>query len=801
MKLVYISLLFVLGIYSGSYFYVPPGYGLVIIAALPFIAVAIQITKRALHIRRVGIATVVVACIIAFLLGATRFAAVPSGDDLQRYVGQDTVSVTGVIRDEPESANASVKLILSVKEVDGEPASGTMLVRTARYPTFQYGDLLNVTGELELPPDNLNGFQYRTYLESQGIYTSMFFPNVELIAEGQGPQPLQAIHSLRHSLGESLRQSLPEPESSLARGILLGLRGDIPDSLNEAFQLSGTTHILAISGQNMAIIAGIVLSIASRIFGKRRPTYFIITLAVLWIYALLAGLSSPVLRAVIMVSVYLLGIYLGRQSSGLTAVAFSASVMIAVNPKILWQISFQLSFAAVIGLMVLTPAIQDWLARARMPRTVAESLAVGLGAILATLPLTAYYFGYTSLVTLPATFFASLVLPAVIVITAIVAIAGLVWMPGARVVAWIDWLLLKYFILVVQGFAAIPHASVTISQVKPWLIYTYYGLLAAIRWLFLKLGRRFPREEVPASVIGFLPMPTKMKWCVASLTTIAVMVWAVVFTGPDRGDLRVSFIDVGQGDSILISSPSCRYVLIDGGTNPEKTCLALGEALPFWEHRIDMVVMTHPHDDHANGLVDVVKRYDVGQALLPLDRHDEYTSGDLLPGSMELMETLESNGIECVRARAGQIIYIGGGAVIEVLNPQAIPYEGTDSDVDNNGVVLRVSMSEISFLLAADLYWDGELRMVCERAALDSTVLKACHHGSKSSSRPYWLEAVSPQAAVISVGADNNYGHPNTSVVERLSDTAGEELVFLTSERGTITFTTDGERLWVETKR
>jgi competence protein ComEC len=773
---------------------------LLIISTTLLCAILLQLLRTRHHIRELGAITLVIACIVTFICGALRFAATPIGDDLQRYIGTENVSVTGVISDEPEATNASVKVIVSAREINGEPASGHLVIHTSRYPTLEYGDLLKITGVLDLPPDNLNGFDYRAYLESQGIYTSMYYPDVEMISKGQGPQPFRAIYSLRHRLGEALRQSLPEPESSLARGILLGLRGDIPDSMNEAFQRSGTTHILAISGQNMAIIAGIVLSVATRLFGKHRPTYFIITLAILWLYALLAGMSAPVLRAVIMVSVYLLGIYLGRQRSGLTAVAFSAAVMIAVNPKILWQISFQLSFAAVLGLIILTPVFQDWLARTRISKIASDSLAVGLGAILATLPLTSYYFGYTSLVTLPATFFASLVLPAVIMITAAVAIIGLAWIPAAQVIGWIDWILLKYFVFVVQGFAAIPHASIEIGQVKAWLVWTYYGLLTAILWLSSRLKRIFPGKDDSAIVFEALPVPTPIKWSIAALLIIAILIWTAIFTTPDTGRLQVRFIDVGQGDAILIKSPSNNYILVDGGPNPETTCLALGEALPFWNRNIDMVVLTHQHDDHANGLIEVVQRYDVKQVLYPPDQLNKSDNVDYLPGSMELRDTISNKGIDCITASAGQVIDIGG-AVIEVLNPPETTYEGTDSDIDNNGVVLRVSMGEISFLLSADLYWDGELNLVCARPVLQSTVLKVGHHGSKSSTRSYYLGAVNPQVAVISVGAGNRFGHPSEETVERLNTYVGENMVLTTMDRGTITFTTDGKRLWVDSEQ
>jgi len=800
MKLVYISLVFILGIYSGSHFRIPLGPALLTIAAILFLAILLQIVRTRHHVHKFGIIILGIACIVTFICGALRFAAAPTGDDLQRYIGLENISVTGVIMEEPEATNSSVKLILSVQEVEGEMASGNLLVRTSRYPSLEYGELLNVTGDLELPPDDLNGFNYRAYLEGQGIYTSMYYPDVELVSEGQGPQPLQAIYSLRHRLGEALRQSLPEPESSLARGILLGLRGDIPPSLNEAFQRSGTTHILAISGQNMAIIAGIVLSVATRLFGKHRPTYFILTLAILWLYALLAGMSAPVLRAVIMVSIYLLGIYLGRQRSGLTATVFSAAVMIAINPNILWQISFQLSFAAVLGLILLTPVFQDWLSRLRMPKVVSDSLAVGLGAILATLPLTAYYFGYTSLVTLPATFFAALVLPAIIMITAAVAIIGLVWIPAAQVVGWIDWILLKYFVLVVQGFAAIPHASIEIGQVKAWLVWSYYGLMTAILWLSSKIKRLFPKKDDSLIIFEALSVSTPVKWEIATLLVIATVIWAAVFTTPESGKLQVSFIDVGQGDSILIKSPSNHYILVDGGPNPEAICLALGEALPFWNRTIDMVVLTHQHDDHANGLIEVVQRYNVKQVLYPPDQLYKEENSDYLPGSLELSNTISSNGIKCVTAQAGQIIDIGG-ATIEVLNPPEQAYEDTDSDIDNNGVVLRVSMGEVSFLLSADMYWDGELLLVCEQPVLQSTVLKVGHHGSKSSTQPYYLSAVNPQLAVISVGAANRFGHPSEEVVERLNTYVGEDMVLTTMDEGTVTFTTDGKRLWMDAER
>jgi len=799
MRLVYFSLAFVLGIYLGSH------YSLSIVIAMPSITAAIFV---AILGRKRKLLVIGVICIAVFLCGSIRFGALSAADELQPYVGTGEVEIIGVVSKEPEPRDESSGLIISTRELNGAEVSGTLLVRAPRYPAYQYGDLLQISGELEQPPDDLDGFNYRAYLESQGIYATMYHPYIELLASRQGPQPLQALYSFRHRMGEALKASLAEPEGSLARATLLGLRYDIPDSLNQDFQSSGTAHLIAISGLNMAIVAGIVLGIAVRLFGRRRPTYFVVTLLVLWLYAVLAGMSPPVARAAIMVSIFLLGAHLGRQGSSLTAICFAAAVMVAIDPHILWQVSFQLSFGAVLGLILLTPVLQRWAGNVRLgkislPAIIVDSCAYGLGAIIMTLPLVAYSFGYVSLVSLPATFFAALALPYTIVLSAIIGFIGLVSLPVAQVIGWSDWLFLKYTTLMVHGFAALDYSSAMIGQFNAILVWVYYAVLGGIIWLGIRKRLLFPSFSSVLSVGGsfgrsFTSPPRKntpARWVILPLLVVAALIWAAAILTPQGDKLSISFLDVGQGDSILITSPSGAHVLIDGGPSPEKVCAELGEALPFWERTIDIAILTHPHDDHACGLVEVLQRYDVGQLLYPdvADSASEtYT---------ELLSVSDEKDIPRLCAEAGQSIDLGGGATIEVLHPQTRLLQGTDSDADNNGVVLHIEMGEISFLLAGDLHFDGELYLVCQRPKLESTILKASHHGSNSSTCPLFLAAVDPQVAVISVGVNNSFGHPHGDVMLRLKEEVGEDNIYLTSQRGTITFTTDGERLWVEAGR
>ena len=236
--------------------------------------------------------------------------------------------------------------------------------------------------------------------------------------------------------------------------------------------------------------------------------------------------------------------------------------------------------------------------------------------------------------------------------------------------------------------------------------------------------------------------------------------------------------------------PNGQNILIDGGPDPQKINLELSKKLPFWDRTIDLVVCTQPQADHVTGLVDVLQRYKVKQVL---------ESGVSYNSSIYQIwrNLVEEKQIKRNTAQAGQEIDLGNGIKMEVLNPPASLWEGTSDDVDNNGVVLRLSWGKFSFLFTADIGEEVEFELIGQRANLKSTVLKVAHHGSKTSTTSQFIAAVDPEVAVISVGEDNSFGHPSSEVVERLIDRLGKDNVYRTDEDGTIELITDGERLWL----
>jgi len=802
MWLLYISCAWVAGIFLGSKVALP--LLALPLGLLPLLFIPLFPDSR-------GKLIVAGLCLVALLGGALRFpSSLPKVDEhsLCFYNDKGVVEIRGMVAEEPDVRSTFCQLELAAQEIniDGtkKEITGTALIRVPRYSGCHYGDVLQVTGELKTP-EPFDSFDYKSYLAHQGIYSISYYPQIELVDRGKGLRLLHWAYSLREQLSSSLTKALPEPQCSLAQGILLGIRGNIPYSLNQAFSRTGTAHLLAISGLHISIIIGMVLSLAILAFGRRHSIYIWLALLAIWLYVLLTGMRPPVIRGAIMGSLFLMAEFLGRQRSAITALAFAAAVMAGIRPQILWSVSFQLSFLAMAGLIFLYPYFQTWGRkgatalfgdRGALTATgimVTDAFAVTLAAVIAVWPLVAYSFGIVSLVALPATFFSLPALPAIIVTAALVAFAGLLVPLLAQVLGWLAWLFLSYLLLVVQGFDALPCSSLELA-VSPRQVWVYYIVLA-VAMAFVSRRRQLAGyfSRLASRVRGIAPSRLPRKWLIPPLLIVAILVWAVVLTMPDD-KLHVSFLDIGQGDAILIQTPAHQDILIDGGPDPQKVNLELSKKLPFWDRTIDLMISTQPQADHITGLVEVLQRYGVKQML---------ESGVPYDSSIyrEWLKLVEQRQMKHDIARAGQEIDLGNGVKIEVFNPPEKLFEGTSDDVDNNGIVLRLGWGKVSFLFTADIGQEAEFELIGQRANLKSTVLKVAHHGSRTSTSAQFLAAVDPEVAVISVGANNPFGHPSPEVLERLKERLGEDNVYLTSENGTIEFITDGDRLWMKADR
>ncbi len=757
-----------------------------------------------------------VLAVIFLLAGILRMELdQPAGTKLTQFHGAGIMDVTGVVVSDPEATRSAVKFRLRVDQVAGpggtSSADGVVLVtahapealaQERSRPFFRYGDRLLLTGRLS-PPVELEEFDYPAHLARQGIFTVMSFPKAVFLSEGHGNPVRLWLHSARRKLGTSIASVVPEPQASVGQALLLGLRHNLSEDTIGAFRFTGASHVLAISGLHVGVLLGVSIAVSQAVLGRRRQLYLVAPLAVIWGYTLLAGAPVSAVRAAVMGTVFLAALALGRPRSTLPALALAGAVMAGVEPGVLRSLSFQLSFAAMAGIALWAEPIAVYLggrhkletARETEPgllrRMTVETAAATIAATAATLPLTAFYFQSVPVLGLPATLLVLPAVPAVLVTHGLTALAGLLG-NVALPFGWAAWLATGYVVGVVQILSRLPAASIETGQIGPVLVFVYYSLLAAAHiaarhTVRLRLRMLRPAVAAPARA----PSLRVAGWAALAILAFAgLLCLATLLSRPD-GMLRVSVLDVGQGEAILISSPTGDQMLVDGGPDGALLADLLSKEIPFRDRSIELVVLTHPHSDHLAGLTEVLRRYDVKAVLEP---EVDFESADYA----EWRRVVAEEGARTVYARAGQVIDLGGGAYASVVSP---PTSTAPLHVNDASVGLRLVFGNASFLLTGDMYASAERTVLARGEVLDSDVLKVAHHGSRTSSSGPFLSIVSPAVAVVSAGEDNIHGHPHPETIDRLLLHVPEELLFVTNSAGTVAFETDGERITVKTTR
>ncbi|MDP2674793.1 MAG: ComEC/Rec2 family competence protein [Dehalococcoidia bacterium] len=696
---------------------------------------------------------------------------------------------------EPAAAAAPSGYRLAVREVYASgrwrPESGDVLMRAAPLPRFRYGDLLELRGELTTPP-SFDDFDYRDYLARRGIGSLVDYPRVQLLAHDKGSAVRSALIHTRARLRGALADALPEPEASLTGGVLLGGGARLPSDLAQDMRVTGTSHLVAVSGQNVSLLAGLLMAALAWAVGRRRAAW--LALAAVGAYSLLVGGEPSVVRAAIMGGLYVAAVGFGRQNTAAIALALAAAAMTAAGPQVAHDVGFQLSFSATLGLMTLAPQlatqaerlVRRWPGIDRFPltRPAVELAAVTLAAVAFTLPITAVNFRAVSLVAPLANVLAVPAFLAVAVTGAITAAAGALVPAAAQPLGLLAWPPAAYMVTVVRMAADIPLASVAVRGVGTGHAIAYYAALAGAVWLLARLPRAAPLVAPPqrpqSARRALLPVSG-----VAIVLGLAVTLLWLGVTSPVQGRLTVTVLDVGQGEAVLIEGPEGNRILVDAGPSEEAIAAALGRNLPFHDRRVDLALITHPQADHFGGLPAVLERYDVGSVLASSIEADS-------AAYRSVRNSIREAAVPYREAAPGQTVDLGGGARLYVVSAPA-----RSGDPNDASVVLKLTLGRASFLLTGDIGKTREAALVRSGADLHAVVYKVPHHGSRTSTSPEFLEAVGPLVDVISVGAHNPFGHPSPDVLERLNGDA----VFRTDRDGDVSVSTDGRHLWVETGR
>lgn len=646
----------------------------------------------------------------------------------------------------------------------GSAVEGRVLLNDKQYRVKAYlqtkvevapGDTINGTFRFRLTTDG--GAEDPTTHRTEGIFLLAYPVGSAVIQKSEEVAWRHYPAIWRQQLLKRIYEVFPEKTAGFAAALLLGDRSGISYETDTAFRISGISHIIAVSGLHVSILFGLVYTLLAR----RRVLSCVIGIPVLILFAAVAGFSPSITRACIMQSLMLLSMVLDREYDPPTSLAFSVLVMLAINPLTILSVSFQLSVGCMLGIFLFSGKIRLWMMKpleksgrkskfvTKLWHGIAASASVSMGASLVTTPLVAYYFGCVSLVGVATNVLIIWVISFIfygIILCLIVSVLS-AWFAG--ILAWVVSLPI-HFVLDSAGFmASLPMAAVYTSNlyVVVWLCGTYMMLA-----VFL-----FQKNKQPMLLL-------------ACITFILLLSQLFSWFEPLQDDFRVTMLDVGQGQSILLQSDGKTFLVDCGGDDDEASADITAEALLSQGiSRLDGIIVTHYDADHAGGVAHLLTRIRTDRLILP------YTDDEA--GVAEALISKAQGVVEYVRE---DLLYSFGNTKMTIFAPISY-YSGNESSI-----CILFQREECGILITGDRGELGESVLLREHVIPQVDLLVAGHHGSAGSTTSALLEAASPQIALISVGEDNRYGHPSDKVIGRLQEAGCE--IYRTDIHGTIIF-------------
>lgn len=658
----------------------------------------------------------------------------------------NSMAVAAIVAEPPDYRTRSTLAVLRLVDfkVNGEylPSRERVMALFPPNTPLQYGDNLILYARPETPYED-EEFSYRQYLSTKGIFTLFSYPHIARQTSSDGFLFWGWLYRLKEHLITITSSIFPSPESGLITGIMLGPRNGIPDDLYDDFKNSGTSHIIAISGFNIAILAALISMVCVRIFGHWRGA--LIAMITIALYAILVGGGASVVRASLMGGLSILATLFGRRQTGVNTLAFTAFIMLVINPITLWDIGFQLSFFATLGLIWFAEPFQQWfknlasrfIPRAALGRVVdwtGEYFLFTIAAQITTLPILLYHFHQAPMAMLLAN---PLVLPAqppLMAASALAIFCGLVWIPLGKLIGLLAVPFATFTIRMAEWASGLSLPVLTVFDLPLWILVLYFSLLTVLVY-----QQKWLAEVKPLIQPGMI---------LAGASLLSALFWHIAMDAPD-GNLHITLLDDRNSGAALVETPTGRFLLINSGEDRNELVSSVHRLLPVHHRKLDHLLLTNSKGNILQSITGALPMLNIGSIQMVGPLPDSRAAEGFTAAA-------NTEGVTVNHLNFGDRMDLGAGAAL------VVDQSSTESKM------LRITWQEFSMLLVYG-----------EAANLPPAGVVYMADGGEVE-----VSGVSPQLVVVDDMAIN-----------------GKPATLSTIEHGWITLTTDGRQMWIEGER
>mgnify|MGYP000383856740 FL=1 len=634
------------------------------------------------------------------------------------------------------------KYIYEAKFLENNKKVLISIKKSQQIDKINYGDLIYLEGKLEIPKiaTNYKGFNYRQYLKTQKIQGIVIADNVKIL---KAKYKNNLIYQIQKKIKAIIKEKLPDETGNLLLAILVGDKKDLSEQIQINFKNSNLSHMLAVSGAHVSyIIVGLTYITQNSIMGKRKGRVFCIFFLI--IFMAITNFTPSVTRACIMAILTLVSEILYKKADIYTNISISALIILLYNPYSLLDLGFKLSFGGTIGIVIFMRFIKKKQEEPKLLNYIKQMALVSICANIIIIPIIMNNFNTVSLTFLVSNILASPILAIIVIVGFSIIIISIISHSLSNILVF--WLnpILNLLIKISSFCSKLPFAKILV--VTPYIfniIFYYTIILYLVNYNNLK---QFIKKKT-----------------VILLSIILILSNFIFYILPQ--DLKIYFIDVGQGDSTLIVTPSKKTILIDGGGSES---FDVGEKvlLPYLLDRrirkIDYIMISHFDTDHCKGIFTVIENLKVKNIIISkqAEKSENYK---------KFKEIVANKKINIILVKAGDKIKIDKYIYFKILFPTEKLI--MQNPLNNNSIVSQLNYKSFKMLFTGDIEEIAEKEILnLQKDKLKSTILKVAHHGSNTSSTQEFINSVKPELALIGVGKNNTFGHPSECVVEKLRD-------------------------------